>query len=93
MVFYHVKVAFWVVQPASKLPNFPGLETPVGALSTLLGSLIATLGAAGCGADVLDVKTGSLGAKIYKLDDGWPESVEEQGLLLLVWRRNFRNDI
>ena len=20
------------------------------------------------------------------LDDGWPESVEEQGLLLLVWR-------
>ena len=28
-----------------------------------------------------------------KLDDGWPESVEERGLLLLVWRRNFRNDI
>ena len=28
-----------------------------------------------------------------KLDDGWPESVEEQGLLLLVWRRNFRNDL
>jgi len=28
-----------------------------------------------------------------KLDDGWPESVEEQGLLLLVWRRNFRNDV
>ena len=27
------------------------------------------------------------------LDDGWPESVEEQGLLLLVWRRNIRNDI
>ena len=27
------------------------------------------------------------------LDDGWPESVEEQGLLLLVWRRNFRNDL
>ena len=22
----------------------------------------------------------------YKLDDGWPESVEEQSLLLLVWR-------
>ena len=21
-----------------------------------------------------------------KLDDGWPESVEEQSLLLLVWR-------
>lgn len=38
-----------------------GLETPVGALSTLLGSLIATLGAAGCGADVLDVKTGIWG--------------------------------
>ena len=28
-----------------------------------------------------------------KLDDGWPESVEEQGLLLLVCRRNFRNDL
>ena len=27
------------------------------------------------------------------LDDGWPESVEEQGLLLLVCRRNFRNDL
>ena len=24
----------------------------------------------------------------YKLDDGWPESVEEQGLLLLVWRHH-----
>ena len=23
---------------------------------------------------------------IFVLDDGWPESVEEQGLLLLVWR-------
>ena len=23
---------------------------------------------------------------IYKLDDGWPESVEEQGLLMLVLR-------
>ena len=31
--------------------------------------------------------------KSRKLDDGWPESVEEQGLLLLVWRRNFRNDV
>ena len=30
---------------------------------------------------------------LKKLDDGWPESVEEQGLLLLVWRRNIRNDI
>ena len=28
-----------------------------------------------------------------KLDDGWPESVEEQGLLLLEWRRNFRSDL
>ena len=27
-----------------------------------------------------------------RLDDEWPESVEQQGLLLLVWRRNFRND-
>ena len=23
-----------------------------------------------------------------QLDDGWPESVEEQGLLLLVWRHH-----
>ena len=29
----------------------------------------------------------------YKLDDGWPESVEEQGLLLLVWRHNITNNI
>ena len=32
-------------------------------------------------------------ALTWQLDDGWPESVEEQGLLLLVWRRNFRNDL
>ena len=25
---------------------------------------------------------------LKKLDDGWPESVEEQGLLLLVWRHH-----
>jgi len=25
-------------------------------------------------------------ARFDKLDDGWPESVEEQSLLLLVWR-------
>ena len=24
----------------------------------------------------------------HQLDDGWPESVEEQGLLLLVWRHH-----
>ena len=30
---------------------------------------------------------------MHKLDDGWPESAEEQGLLLLVWRRKIRNDI
>ena len=24
----------------------------------------------------------------FELDDGWPESVEEQGLLLLVWRHH-----
>ena len=35
----------------------------------------------------------SKGKQLGKLDDGWPESVEEQGLLSLVWRRNFRNDI
>ena len=28
-----------------------------------------------------------------QLDVGWPESVEEQGLLLLVWRHNFTNNI
>ena len=28
---------------------------------------------------------------IWKLDDGWPESVEEQGLLLLVWRHHSTN--
>ena len=28
-----------------------------------------------------------------KLDDGWPESVEEQGLLLLVWRHHITNNI
>ena len=28
-----------------------------------------------------------------RLDDGWPKSVEEQGLLLEVWRRKFRNDV
>ena len=26
---------------------------------------------------------------LKKLDDGWPESVEEQSLLLLVWRHAF----
>ena len=31
--------------------------------------------------------------KMIQLDDGWPESVEEQGLLLLVWRHNFTNNI
>ena len=28
-----------------------------------------------------------------QLDDGWPESVEEQGLLFLVWRHHIRNNI
>ena len=28
-----------------------------------------------------------------QLDDGWPESVQEQGLLLLVWRHNITNNI
>ena len=31
--------------------------------------------------------------QIMELDDGWPESVEEQGLLLSVWRHNFTNNI
>ena len=30
---------------------------------------------------------------LKKLDDGWPESVEEQGLLLLVWRHHITNNI
>ena len=30
---------------------------------------------------------------IIQLDDGWPESVEEQGLLLLVWRHHITNNI
>ena len=33
----------------------------------------------GCGLDWM---------KLQKLDDGWPESVEEQGFLLLVWRHH-----
>ena len=28
-----------------------------------------------------------------KLDDGWPEGVGEQGLLLLVWRHHITNNI
>ena len=28
-----------------------------------------------------------------QVDDGWPESVEEQRLLLLVWRHNITNNI
>lgn len=35
--------------------------TPLGALSTLVGSIVATLGAAACGAEVLEVKKGSQG--------------------------------
>ena len=35
----------------------------------------------------------SLKKPLKKLDDGWPESVEEQGLLLLVWRHHIRNNI
>lgn len=35
--------------------------TPLGALSTLLGSIVATLGAAACGAEVLEVKKGIWG--------------------------------
>ena len=30
----------------------------------------------------------SIGRTPKKLDDGWPESVEEQGLLSLVWRHH-----
>jgi hypothetical protein len=34
------------------------------------------------------LESGSNGKMPLKLDDGWPESVEEQGLLLLVWRHH-----
>ena len=30
---------------------------------------------------------------LEQLDDEWPESVEEQGLLLLVWRHYITNNI
>ena len=40
-----------------------GFVTPLGALSTLVGSIVATLGAAACGAEVLEVKKGSLGTE------------------------------
>ena len=33
------------------------------------------------------------GGVCSQLDDGWPESAEEQGLLLLVWRHIFTNNI
>jgi len=33
-------------------------------------------------------KTKTSGPDKVQLDDGWPESVEEQGLLLLVWRHH-----
>ena len=31
---------------------------------------------------------GTFAGHTQKLDDGWPESIEEQGLLLLVWRHH-----
>ena len=46
------------------------------------------------GADVLwRLPKETLKKPLKKLDDGWPESVEEQGLLLLVWRHHIRNNI
>jgi hypothetical protein len=33
------------------------------------------------------------GGRDSQLDDGWPESVEEQGLLVEVWRHHIRNNI
>ena len=30
-------------------------------------------------------------ARLFELDDGWPESVEEQSLLLLVWRHYIKD--
>ena len=40
-----------------------------------------------CGFPRIRLKAENCG-KYIKLDDGWPESVEEQGLLLLVWRHH-----
>ena len=34
----------------------------------------------------MDMMVCDTGGYSEKLDDGWPESVEEQSLLLLVWR-------
>ena len=35
----------------------------------------------------------NISLNLSQLDDGWPESVEEQGLLLLVWRHLLQNNI
>ena len=37
---------------------------------------------------LLDVDRSQWPSKEFELDDGWPESVKEQGLLLLVWRHH-----
>ena len=37
------------------------------------------------------IKTQKNISKPLKLDDGWPESVEEQSLLLLVWRHYIKD--
>ena len=36
--------------------------------------------------------SGSNNSRGKSLDDGWPESVEEQGLLLLVWRHHITKE-
>ena len=75
---------------AQKVPNVPSENAPLAT-----PKLPATEGRNDLQKHVaprLDVPSG-FWYKQEKLDDGWPESVEEQGLLLLVWRRNIRNDI
>ena len=49
---------------------------------------VLTPAAAASSSSGLEKQTATL-EKEGKLDDGWPESVEEQSLLLLVWRRAF----
>ena len=53
--------------------------TDEGLFTVKSGDVVAAFAAGDC--------------RCVQLDDGWPESVEEQGLLLLVWRHIFTNNI
>ena len=77
----------WPVKPESKNPGgIPNVaaELPLCPLLPICQAPVLPL-------EWLPGKTAGLVPG--ELEDGWPESVEEQGLLLLVWRRNIRNDI